>query len=493
MIPLEQLLPAVSVNAIHGAAGIPVSSLHHDSRSVEPGGVFFAVKGASQDGHQYINSAVSNGAAAIVCEELPAHLAEGTAYVVVKDTAEAMGAMASEFFGNPSSRLNLVGITGTNGKTTTVTLLYELFMSLGFPAGLISTIRIRIHDKELEATHTTPDVITINSVLRKMADAGCRYCFMEVSSHAVDQKRIAGLTFRGGIFSNITHDHLDYHKTFDAYLKAKKAFFDGLPASAFALVNKDDRNGLVMLQNTGAGKFTYSLSSMADFRCRIVENRFHGLQLQIGGNEVWFRLTGRFNAYNILAAYATAVLLGQDTTEVLTRLSSLEPVDGRFNCIISPENVTAIVDYAHTPDALKNVLDTINDIREGAGQLITLVGAGGNRDAAKRPLMAKIACDLSDRVILTSDNPRFEEPEAIIEEMKKGVDPAAAKRTLVIVNRLEAIKTACALAKPGDIILVAGKGHETYQEIRGVKHPFDDREVVRETFGMNQQGINHKS
>jgi UDP-N-acetylmuramoyl-L-alanyl-D-glutamate--2,6-diaminopimelate ligase len=489
---LKQLLPAVSVSAIHGPAEMAVSSLHNDSRSVVPGAVFFAVRGTTLDGHQYIDSAISKGAVAIVCEALPAQLTEGVAYVTVTDTGEAMGIMASEFFANPSSQLNLIGITGTNGKTTTATLLYELFKSLGYPTGLISTIRIRIGEKELPTTHTTPDVITINRILREMADAGCLYCFIEVSSHAVDQQRIAGLTFRGGVFSNITHDHLDYHKTFDAYLKAKKAFFDGLPSGAFALVNKDDRNGMVMLQNTAAEKHTYSLASMADFRCRIVENRFQGLQLNIAGNDVWFRLTGRFNAYNLLAAYGTAMLLGQDETGVLTRLSSLEPVAGRFNCILSPQNVTAIVDYAHTPDALKNVLDTINDIREGAGQLITLVGAGGNRDAAKRPLMARIACDLSDRVILTSDNPRFEEPEAIIEDMKKGVPPAAAKNTLVIMNRLEAIRTACALAHPGDIILVAGKGHETYQEVRGVKHHFDDREVVKDTFGMNQQGINNK-
>jgi UDP-N-acetylmuramoyl-L-alanyl-D-glutamate--2,6-diaminopimelate ligase len=493
MTDLKQLLPAARVSAIHGPAEVSITSLHHDSRDAEAGCVFFAVRGSVQDGHEYIGAAIANGASAIVCEELPGQLTEGVTYVIVHEVAEAMGAMASAFFGNPSAELKLVGITGTNGKTTTVTLLYELFKSLGYPSGLISTIRIRIQEREVAATHTTPDVITINRILREMADAGCLYCFMEVSSHAVDQKRIAGLTFSGGIFSNITHDHLDYHKTFDAYLKAKKAFFDGLPAEAFALVNKDDRNGMVMLQNTAAEKYTYSLASMADFRCKVMENRFHGLQLLIGGNEVWFRLTGRFNAYNLLAAYATAVLLGQNVTEVLTRLSSLEPVDGRFNCIISPENVTAIVDYAHTPDALKNVLDTVNEIREGAGELITVVGAGGNRDAAKRPLMAKIACDLSDRVILTSDNPRSEEPEAIIEDMKKGVDPAAAKKMLTIVNRLEAIKTACALAKPGDIILVAGKGHETYQEIKGVKHPFDDREVVRETFGMNQQGINHNS
>ncbi len=493
MRTLSELIQKVRHSALHGKEDTAVSSLHIDSRDVLPGGAFFAVRGTAQDGHHYIRAAEEKGAVAVVCEALPDNLSDRVAYVVVQDTARALGTMASEFYGNPSSDLSLVGITGTNGKTTTVTLLYELFESMGHPSGLISTIRIMLHDREAAATHTTPDAITINRLLREMADAGCRYCFMEVSSHAVDQHRIAGLTFKGGIFSNLTHDHLDYHKTFDAYLKAKKAFFDGLGPDAFALVNKDDRNGMVMLQNTEARKYTYSLLSVADFRCRVMENSFAGLQLQVGGRETWFRLTGRFNAYNLLAAYGAAVLLGADETETLTFLSSLEPVNGRFNTLISPDNITAIIDYAHTPDALKNVLDTIADIREGAGQLITVVGAGGNRDAAKRPLMARIACEMSDRVILTSDNPRFEDPEAIIAEMKQGVDPAAAKKTLTIVNRLEAIRTACAMARPGDIILVAGKGHETYQEINGIKHHFDDREVVLDTFGTEHKANPHKS
>lgn len=493
MNALNHLLASTDLTALHGPVRVRVGSLHHDSRSVEKGGLFFAVRGSAQDGHDHIDTAIENGARAIVCEKLPEKVRGEITYAVVRDSAVAMGTIASAFYGNPSAKLNLVGITGTNGKTTTVTLLHRLFTDLGYKAGLISTICNKIHERELHATHTTPDVITLNRLLHDMITEGCEFCFAEVSSHAIDQHRIAGLTFRGGIFSNITLDHLDYHKTFDAYLKAKKAFFDGLPASAFALVNKDDRNGMVMLQNTAAARYTYSLASMADFRCRIVENRFHGLQLEIGGNEVWFRLTGRFNAYNLLVVYATAMLLGQDPTRVLTLLSAMEPVDGRFNSISSPSGVTAIVDYAHTPDALKNVLETIHDIREGDAALITLVGAGGNRDTSKRPLMAKIACDLSDRVILTSDNPRFEEPEAIIDDMKKGVDPSAARKVLVIVNRMEAIRTACALAKPGDIVLVAGKGHETYQEIKGVRYPFDDREAVKEAFGINQPGSNHKA
>jgi UDP-N-acetylmuramoyl-L-alanyl-D-glutamate--2,6-diaminopimelate ligase len=493
MKTLNHLLRATEVTGFHGPDQVTVSSLHQDSRDVQKRGLFFAVRGTTQDGHQYVEAAIGKGAVAVVCEVVPEKLNADVAYVVVQDSAVAMGSVASAFYGNPSSQMDLVGITGTNGKTTTVTLLHRLFMQLGHSTGLISTIRNSVNHMGIETTHTTPDVISLNSLLREMADAGCRYCFMEVSSHAIDQKRIAGLNFRGGIFSNITHDHLDYHKTFAAYLQAKKAFFDGLPSTAFALVNKDDRNGMVMLQNTSAEKHTYSLRSMADFRCRIVENQFQGLQLEIGGIEVWFRLTGRFNAYNLLAAYATAVLLGQEPAEVLTLLSAMEPVEGRFNSILSPDNVTAIVDYAHTPDALNNVLETINDIRGVGSRLITVVGAGGNRDAAKRPLMARIACDQSDRVILTSDNPRFEEPEAIIGDMKKGVEAGGMGKVLVIVNRLEAIRTACALAQAGDIILIAGKGHENYQEIKGVKYPFDDRTVVKEAFGMNQQSNNHKS
>jgi UDP-N-acetylmuramoyl-L-alanyl-D-glutamate--2,6-diaminopimelate ligase len=366
-----------------------------------------------------------------------------------------------------------------------VTLLHKLFFELGFGAGLISTIQNKINQIEFPATHTTPDPVQLNELLARMVSEGCEYCFMEVSSHAVDQQRIAGLTFAGGIFTNLTHDHLDYHKTFDAYLQAKKSFFDHLPADAFALVNKDDKNGRVMIQNTGAARYTYSLQAMADFRCRIIENQFHGIHLNLDGQEAWFKLIGTFNAYNLLAVYATAVLLGQDKTAVLTMLSRMEPVAGRFNYVTSPEKVTAIVDYAHTPDALKNVLETINDIRTHNEQLITVVGAGGNRDTTKRPVMAKIAANLSDRVILTSDNPRFEEPETILNEMRSGVEVSRMNKVLVIVNRLEAIRTACALAKPGDIILVAGKGHENYQEVKGVRHHFDDREVLQEIFGID--------
>jgi UDP-N-acetylmuramoyl-L-alanyl-D-glutamate--2,6-diaminopimelate ligase len=399
--------------------------------------------------------------------------------------------MASAFHGHPSAKLWLVGVTGTNGKTTTATLLHELFLTLGHRTGLISTIRNCVNNAEFAATHTTPDPVQLNRLLATMAAEGCRYCFMEVSSHAVDQNRVAGLNFAGGIFTNLTHDHLDYHITFDAYLRAKKTFFDLLPGDAFALVNKDDRNGMVMLQNTAARKHTFSLQSMADFRCRILESQFEGMHLSIDGHDAWFKLIGAFNAYNLLAVYTTAVLLGENREEVIRRLTLMEPVAGRFNHLRSPEGVTAIVDYAHTPDALKNVLETINGIRTHREQVITVVGAGGNRDAAKRPVMARIAATFSNRVILTSDNPRNEEPEAILAAMRSGLDQQQLKKTLVISDRFEAIKTACILAKPGDIILIAGKGHETYQEIRGMKHHFDDREVIRGLFGNYQDDVKH--
>ncbi|MEI7663178.1 MAG: UDP-N-acetylmuramoyl-L-alanyl-D-glutamate--2,6-diaminopimelate ligase [Bacteroidota bacterium] len=479
---LNELIKNTAVRSVTGPANIAVTGLQFDSRMVKPGNLFFAVRGTITDGHDYIETAVNNGATSIVCEELPAILKDGVCYVCVNQSNLAMGIIASGFYGNPSEKLNLVGVTGTNGKTTIVTLLHRLFFDLGYGTGLISTIINKINMTGAAATHTTPDPIRLNELLAAMVKEGCEYCFMEVSSHAIDQQRIAGLTFRGGIFTNLTHDHLDYHKTFESYLRAKKTFFDNLPAGAFALVNKDDRNGKVMVQNTGASKFTYSLQSMSDFRCKILENEFQGLHLSIEGLEAWFKLIGRFNASNLLAVFATAILLGQEKTEVVTILSRLEPVDGRFNYIRSASQVTAIVDYAHTPDALKNVLETINTIRGHNEQLITVVGAGGNRDVTKRPVMAGIACNLSNRVILTSDNPRNEEPSAIIADMLKGVEMHQSKKVLVIENRLEAIKTACALAKPGDIILVAGKGHETYQEVRGVKHHFDDREVLSEIF-----------
>ena len=480
---LRDIIGKYPVAGSTGSLDIQVTGIQFDSRRVLPGNLFFAVKGVTSDGHAFIETAIEKGAAAIVCEQLPAELHAGITYVVVAKSNIALGMMASEFYGNPSGKLKLVGVTGTNGKTTTVTLLHRLFFELGFGTGLISTIQNKVNQQEVPATHTTPDPVQLNELLARMVSEGCEYCFMEVSSHAVDQQRIAGLNFAGGIFTNLTHDHLDYHKTFDAYLQAKKTFFDHLPASSFALVNKDDKNGRVMIQNTGAAGYTYSLQAMADFRCKIIENQFHGIHLNLDGHEVWFKLIGTFNAYNLLAVYATAVLLGMEKTEVLTLLSRMEPVAGRFNYVISPEKVTAIVDYAHTPDALKNVLETINEIRAHNEQLITVVGAGGNRDSTKRPIMAKIAASLSDRVILTSDNPRNEEPEAILAEMQAGVEIHQAKKVLVIVNRLEAIKTACALARPGDIILVAGKGHETYQEIKGVRHHFDDNEVLQGIFG----------
>ena len=484
MKKLRHILPLNIVLKTRGDTDIMIRSLQFDSRLVGKGDVFFAVKGSVSDGHDFIGMAIEKGAAAIVCESAYAEMSTLVTWILVSDSALALALMASAFYDNPSRKLQLIGITGTNGKTTSVTLLHHLFTELGHKSGLLSTIRNKIQQREVPATHTTPDPIQINSLLDEMFEEGCEYCFMEVSSHAVDQKRIAGLKFRGGIFSNLTHDHLDYHKTFDAYLRAKKGFFDGLPDDAFALVNKDDKNGSVMLQNTRAEKFSYSLLSMADFRCRIMENQFIGLHLNIDGHDVWFRLIGSFNAYNLLSVYACAVLLGQDRLQVLTLLSRMAPVDGRFNYITGLGNITAIVDYAHTPDALKNVLETINDIRQHNEKLITVVGAGGNRDTTKRPVMARIAAKLSDQLILTSDNPRFEEPEAILSEMMKGIEAHVARRVLVIADRRQAIKTAITLARENDIILIAGKGHETYQEIRGVKYPFDDREVVKGLFSI---------
>ncbi len=486
MMTLRDIVSAEPDCRITGPGDIPVTGLQFDSRKVKPGDLFVAVTGTASDGHDYIGAAISSGACAVVCEHLPAPLPGGVTFVVAGNSARELGRMASRFHGEPSKRLKLVGVTGTNGKTTTATLLHRLFSELGYSAGLISTIRNVVGRTESPATHTTPDPLRINELLADMVRQGCTFCFMEVSSHAVDQERIAGLSFAGGIFTNLTHDHLDYHKTFDAYREAKKKFFDRLPAGAFALVNRDDKNGRVMLQNTAATRKTLSLQAMADFRCRILENSFQGMHLNLDGHDAWFRLIGTFNAYNLLTVYATSCLLGEESEEVIRRLTGMEPVEGRFNAIISPDRVAAIVDYAHTPDALKNVLDTINQIRAHHEQLITVVGAGGNRDAAKRPVMARIAATLSNRVILTSDNPRFEEPAAILAEMEAGVEIHMRKKVLTIENRLEAIRTACALARPGDIILVAGKGHETYQEIRGVKHPFDDREVLREIFGIEK-------
>ena len=478
---LDKLLQGVEVRSLVGDGTVAVGRLEFDSRKVVPGTLFFATRGTQADGHAYIPAAVAAGAAAVVCEELPAERPVGVTFVQVPDSTVALGQVASAFYGHPSRRLKLVGVTGTNGKTTTATLLYRMFRRLGYKAGLISTVVYCVDDREIPSTHTTPDSIRLNAMMAEMVEAGCDYCFMEVSSHSLVQHRTAGLAFVGGIFSNITHDHLDYHKTFAEYIRAKKLFFDGLPAGAFALTNADDRNGMVMVQNTKATVKTYALQSFADFRCRIVETLLDGMLLNLDGSEVWVKFLGRFNAYNLTSVYATALLLGARRDEVLRILSDLTSVDGRFEPIHSKEGVTAIVDYAHTPDALQNVIGTINEIRKKDQRLYVVVGCGGNRDATKRPEMAKIAVDGSDMAVLTSDNPRLEEPGAIIEQMKSGLEPGA--RYLAITDRRGAIKAAVALARPGDIILVAGKGHETYQDVGGVKHHFDDREEVRAAFG----------
>lgn len=457
-----------------------ISSVAFDSRKIKKDSLFVAARGTAVDGHEYIDKAIESGAVAIVCEQLPEKKNEAVTYVKVADSSYALGIIACNYYDNPSEKLKLVGVTGTNGKTTTVTLLFNLFRSLGYSAGLLSTVQNKINQTVIPATHTTPDALVLNELLAEMAEKGCEYVFMEVSSHAVVQNRIAGIRFTGAAFSNITHDHLDYHKTFDEYIKAKKKFFDQLPSTAFALVNRDDRNGLIMLQNTKAEKHTYALKGVADFKCKILENHLNGLFLNIDNHEVWVKLIGTFNAYNVLAVYAVAVLLKQNTTNILTALSNLNSVEGRFQYVRSPKGVIGIVDYAHTPDALKNVLETIKDIRTGNEQVITLVGCGGDRDAAKRPVMAAIACEYSNKVILTSDNPRSEDPEEILNQMQKGISPADAKKTLRITDRREAIRTACSFSNKGDIILIAGKGHEKYQEIKGEKHDFDDLEILKE-------------
>jgi UDP-N-acetylmuramoyl-L-alanyl-D-glutamate--2,6-diaminopimelate ligase len=481
---LKDILYKAGIVEVVGSTNLAITSLTFDSRNIEKDSLFIAVKGTQSDGHVYINDVIAKGAIAVLCEEFPAELNEKISYVKVLDSSAALGIVASNFYDNPSEKLKLVGVTGTNGKTTTVTLLFNLFKKLGYKVGLLSTVKNQINNDVLLSTHTTPDAIQLNALLRQMLEKGCTHCFMEVSSHAVVQNRINGISFIGGVFTNITHDHLDYHKTFDAYIKAKKRFFDLLGSKAFALTNKDDANGEVMLQNSKATKKTYSLRSMADFKCKVVENQFSGLLLNIDNQEVWSKLIGSFNAYNLLAVYATAVLLKEDKTNVLTTLSSLSSVEGRFQYIRTDNGIIGIVDYAHTPDALQNVLKTISDIRTGNEQVITVVGCGGDRDAAKRPMMAKIACDLSNKVILTSDNPRSEEPEVIIKQMQQGVDAVNNKKTISITDRSEAIKTACSYAKPGDIILIAGKGHEKYQEIKGVKHDFDDMLVLQENLKL---------
>lgn len=484
MKTIQQLTQAIPDAQVIGNANTTVLHLTYDSRMVGEGSLFFAVKGTQVDGHKYIADVIEKGAAAIVCEVLPEELNNTVTYIKVNNTSEAMGLMAAEFFDHPSKKLKLTAITGTNGKTTVATLLFRLFRSFGHNVGLLSTVQNQINETVIPSTHTTPDSIRINELLEHMVDEGCEYAFMEASSHAIHQNRIKGLHFAGTVFSNITHDHLDYHGTFSNYINAKKKLFDDVNEDAFALTNKDDKNGLVMLQNTKATRYTYSLKAMADFKAKILESDFSGMLLNIDEQEAWFRLVGNFNAYNILAVYGTAFLLGKEKTEIIKHLSNIEAVKGRFEYVRSKDGVIAIVDYAHTPDALKNILDTINEIRTQNEQLITVVGCGGNRDAAKRPVMADIATEYSNKVIFTSDNPRDENPETILDEMQKGVKALHFKKTLRITDRKEAIKAAIANANKGDIILVAGKGHENYQEIKGVKHHFDDKETVLELFEL---------
>jgi UDP-N-acetylmuramoyl-L-alanyl-D-glutamate--2,6-diaminopimelate ligase len=478
LIKLKDILERVNVLEISGSTDIDVKEICFDSRKAGKGSVFIAVRGTKTDGHTYIPEVIAKGCRAIIYENLPEQLQKGVTYIRVADSAGALGLSASAFFSYPSEKLNLIGITGTNGKTSIATLLHELFRKSGYHAGLISTIRNLVDDEPVEATHTTPDAAAINNLLSRMVKSGCTYCFMEVSSHAIDQKRIEGLKFRGGIFTNLTHDHLDYHTDFKDYLRAKKLFFDRLPETAFALVNKDDRNGMVMVQNTKAEVQTYSLKTTSDYKCRILENHSDGMLLKIDNKELWTGLIGEFNAYNLLAVYATAILLGIEDEKVLTVMSTFRPVRGRAEAITSSGGITAIVDYAHTPDALENILMTVNKIRRGSGKIITVVGAGGDRDKTKRPLMGKIAAMNSDRVILTSDNPRSEVPEDIINDMRRGISNNVSEKVISITDRLEAIKAAFMLAGTGDIILVAGKGHETYQEIKGKKHHFDDMEII---------------
>ena len=479
---LSDILKSIKVTQVIGNPEIPVTDIVFDSRKAELGCLFVATKGTKVDGHDYIDVAIKKGAKAIVCEELPVNKSDEIVFVQVENSAKTLGQLASAFYDNPSSKLKLLGVTGTNGKTTTVTLLYNLFRKLGYKVGLLSTVRNYIDEKVIDATHTTPDAVQMNNLMKQMVDYGCEYCFMEVSSHAIDQHRIAGLDFAGALFTNITHDHLDYHKTFAEYINAKKRFFDDLKPESFALINTDDKNGRVMVQNTKAQVKNYAVRSAADFKAKIIESHFEGSMLNIDNIDVWTYFVGRFNAYNILAVYSSAIMLGFDKSDILTALSEMKPVEGRFETLRSQNGITAIVDYAHTPDALLNVLNAINQIRKEDQELITVVGAGGDRDKTKRPEMAKIASINSNKVILTSDNPRSEDPAAIIDDMKAGIDTENKKKVLSIVDRKEGIRTACLLAKQRDIILIAGKGHETYQEINGIKQDFDDREVVKQIF-----------
>ena len=477
---LKDLLYRVALESVKGPTDIPVAKIEFDSRKVTSGDVFVALRGTLANGHDFIEKAITLGAEAVVCDTLPETLLPQITYIQVADTNTALAWMANNFYDNPSTKLQLVGVTGTNGKTTIATLLYQLFKKAGFKVGLLSTVKVMVDTHEFPATHTTPDSLTINRYLAEMAEVGCEYCFMEVSSHGVHQKRTEGLVFKGGVFTNLTHDHLDYHNTFAEYRDVKKSFFDHLPKTAFALINTDDKNGAVMVQNTGARTLSYALKSMADYKAQVLENQLSGLLLKINEQEVWVKLIGSFNAYNVLAIYGVAIELGLEKSEALRLLSELESVSGRFQFVVSPNQITAIVDYAHTPDALANVLKTIGDIRTRNEQLITVVGCGGDRDKTKRPIMANIAAEHSDKVIFTSDNPRTEDPQQILTEMEAGVEPQHFKKTLSILDRKQAIKTACQMAQPHDIILIAGKGHETYQEINGVRHDFDDLKIVTE-------------
>lgn len=484
---LSSLIHGIDVLSITGKTEIGITGIVFDSRKVTPGSCFIAVRGTQSDGHDFIDDAISLGAQAVVCEQTPETIPSGATFVVVKDSAMALALLASAYYDNPSGKLKLVGITGTNGKTTTITLLHRLFTKLGYKAGCFTTIRNYIGEKVIEATHTTPDPVQLNRIMNDMVEAGCDYAFMEVSSHALHQKRVAGLTYAGAIFSNITHDHLDYHKTFEEYIRAKKIFFDNLPSNSFSLINADDRNGEIMVQNTKSRVCTYALKSMADFKARIVESHFNGTLLNIDNTAIWTRFLGDFNAYNLLAVYACARLLGESKEEVLRLLSAMETVEGRFQYLQSEKGVTAVIDYAHTPDAVVNVLRTIARIKKGGEQVITVIGAGGNRDKTKRPIMARVAAEMSDKVILTSDNPRNEDPVDILNDMRTGLDDKMLSRTIILPDRREAIKMACMLAHEGDIILVAGKGHENYQEIKGIKHHFSDFEEVEAIFGTKQE------
>jgi UDP-N-acetylmuramoyl-L-alanyl-D-glutamate--2,6-diaminopimelate ligase len=477
---LKDILYKVAIEAVKGPTDIALNKIEFDSRKIELNDVFVAIRGSLSDGHTFIDKALELGASAIICETFPERIVNGVTFIQVKSSNEALAFLSANFYENPSQKLRLVGVTGTNGKTTIASLLYQLFKNAGYKVGLLSTVKILVDETEYKATHTTPDSLTINHFLNEMVETGCEFCFMEVSSHGVHQKRTEALHFEGGIFTNLSHDHLDYHNTFAEYRDVKKSFFDHLPKSAFAIVNVDDKNGAVMVQNTKGKKVTYALKSYADYRAQILENQFTGLLLKVNNHELWTKLIGSFNAYNLLAIFATAIELGLEEQEALRLVSALESVSGRFQYIVSESKITAIVDYAHTPDALENVLKTIENIRTRNEQLITVVGCGGDRDKTKRPIMANIASELSDKAIFTSDNPRMENPEAILEEMEKGVEPQNFKKTLSIVDRKQAIKTACQLANSGDIILIAGKGHETYQEIKGVRHDFDDIKIVKE-------------